>query len=231
MLLILAVLLAGGIFGGIVNFLLARPDDVPTPSVWRSMIVGLAASLLVPLFLNMISSNLLDLIRGGDGSKLLILLGFCLVAAISSTAFIRTLSDKVLTEAKQAREQAQQARAEVASMEQDIRPIVVKDTETDPESFSTAAADAQGDLRSARADAGAPLAPEQRSLLNALSSGRWTLRTEAGLARELGIDRTQAARLLDDLAANGYAGRRVDENGTRWFATELGRTMLARASA
>jgi YLATT-like protein len=54
--------------------------------VIRSVLVGTAASLLVLLFLNMISSNPVDLIKCGDDSKLLILLGVCLVAAISSTA-------------------------------------------------------------------------------------------------------------------------------------------------
>src|SRR3989304_6015422 len=78
------VILASGVFGGLVNFYLSKPDDVPTPTKTRSIIVGTAASFLVPLFLNMISSNLIDLIKGHDSSKLLVLLGFCLVAAISS---------------------------------------------------------------------------------------------------------------------------------------------------
>src|SRR5262245_59250815 len=103
MLWIVAVILAAGVFGGFVNFYLSKPDDIPAPSKVRSVLVGTAASFLVPLFLNMISSNLVDLIKGGDNSKLLILLGFCLVAAISSTSFIRTISDRVLAEAKQAK--------------------------------------------------------------------------------------------------------------------------------
>src|SRR5687768_16057238 len=36
--------------------------------------------------LNLIYSNMIELIKGGDHLKLLVLLGFCLVAAISSTA-------------------------------------------------------------------------------------------------------------------------------------------------
>jgi hypothetical protein len=61
---IVGVILGGGAFGGLVNFYLSRPDDVPPPAKARSIVVGIAASLLVPLFLNMISNNLIDLIKG-----------------------------------------------------------------------------------------------------------------------------------------------------------------------
>ena len=113
------------------NFYLARPDDVPAPNRLRSIVVGVAAALLVPLFLNMISSNLIELIKGGDHMKLLVLLGFCLVAAISSTAFIRTLSDRILTEARQARRDAAEAKGDAAEVKEAVQPLMVKETEQD----------------------------------------------------------------------------------------------------
>lgn len=212
MCLIITVIVVAGIFGGIVNFYLAKPDDVPTPSAVRSVVVGLAASFLVPLFLNMISSNLIDLIKGGDNSKLLILLGFCLVAAISSTAFIRTLSDRVLNEAKQAKNEARRARAEVSEVHEEVRPIVAKETERDEAS--------DGETSTA-----GPQTDDQK-LLNTLSGGRWALRSEGGLAKDTGIARVEVARLLQDLRNRGLVGRRTGERGTRWFITEDGRATL-----
>ena len=218
MLLILTIIVIAGILGGFVNFLLAKPDDVPTPSKTRSVVIGLAASALVPLFLNMISSNLIDLIKSGDNMKLLVMFGFCLVAAISSTAFIRTLSDRVLSEAKQAKRNALEAKAEVSEVHQAIQPIVDKETETDlPD-------EPQTDRRAV----GEPLSAEEK-LLRALADGQWALRTEKGLAKEIGIDRTEVARLLQELRSRGLVGRshvRGGERGTRWSITEPGRTAL-----
>ena len=209
---IVGVILAAGVFGGLVNFQLSKPDDVPTPTKTRSIIVGTAASFLVPLFLNMISSNLIDLIKGGESSKLLILLGFCLVAAISSTAFIRTISDRVLTEAKQARVAAQTATAQVAQVHEEIQPIVAKETEQDD--------------AATLAGSGAAPTKNEDSILRALASGRWTLRSQSGLAKETHLDSGEVARVLHDLGQRGLVEKRPTKNGTRWFITEQGRLAL-----
>ncbi len=208
--LIIATLVTAGIFGGVVNYLLAKPEDVPPRSLIRSIVVGLAASFLVPLFLNMISSNLLEQIKSGDTSRLLILSGFSLVAAISSTAFIRTLSDRVLREAKEAKKEAQEARIEVTKVHKELQPFVAKETETDE----------PGEARSA-----APLTSEQR-LLKALTGGRWVLRSQRGLAKETEIDPVEVAQLLEQLTSQGMVGRRTSANGPRWFITETGRARL-----
>jgi hypothetical protein len=216
MFLIIAVMFIAGVFGGFVNFYLAKPDDVPTPSRARSVVVGLAASFLVPLFLNMISSNLIELIRAGDNAKLLILLGFCLVAAISSTAFIRTLSDRVLSEAKQAKKEALEAKAEVSEAHEVIQTIAAKETEPDLVDSATAP-----DER-----AGAEPTTTEEKLLKALSGGRWALRSESGLTKEIAADRAEVARALQELRGRGLVGRRAGERGTRWFITESGRAAL-----
>lgn len=146
-----AVILGAGAFGGWVNFLLSKPDNIPAPRLARSVVVGIAASFLVPLFLNMISSNLIDLIRAGDNSRLLVLLGFCLVASISSTSFIKTLSDRVLAEAKQAKREAQQARAELTDVRATLSQIIAR----------SAALDAADPVPSAGSSSGPPPATER----------------------------------------------------------------------
>jgi hypothetical protein len=207
---IVGVMLGAGVFGGLVNFFLSKPDDVPTPSKTRSILVGTAASLLVPLFLNMISSNLIDLIKGGDNFKLLILLGFCLVASISSTAFIRTISDRVLTEAKQAKVAAQTATAQIAQVQEDIQPIVAKETEQD---------DSLG-----VATPSAVVSTIEDKILRALAAGQWALRSQGGLAKETGLDSDEVARVLFELSRRGLVDKRSTKNGTRWFITDQGRS-------
>jgi ABC-type multidrug transport system fused ATPase/permease subunit len=213
LLLVFGTILAAGVFGGFVNFYLSKPDDVPTPSKVRSVVVGTAASFLVPLFLNMISSNLIELIKAGDMSKLLVLLGFCLVAAISSTAFIRTLSDRVLSEARQAKKEVQETRAELTELQSAIQPIVAKETESD-----------QAGVTDARA---LTVPTNEEKILKALSGGRWALRSQSGLAKETTLDSALVARLLNELRTAGLVGARTKENGTRWFITDAGRQRLS----
>ena len=85
----ISVMIAAGALGGVVNYFLNRKNDPEGSSIGKSITVGIGAALLVPLFLNMISSNLTEMIRGSsttpaDLSKILVFAGFCLIAAISS---------------------------------------------------------------------------------------------------------------------------------------------------
>jgi DNA-binding MarR family transcriptional regulator len=221
LILILTTIVVAGILGGFVNFLLAKPDDVPAPSKTRSVVVGVAASALVPLFLNMISSNLISDIQKPDYTKLLVMFGFCLVAAISSTAFIRTLSDRVLSEAKQAKREASEAKAEVSEVHQAVQPIVDKETESDPAESSARVQETTSSLTAT-----------ELKLLSALSSGKFTLRSEGGLAKEIAVDRSEVATLLQELRSRGLVQRthvRGGDRGTRWSITEAGRSALKHA--
>jgi DNA-binding MarR family transcriptional regulator len=89
------------------------------------MVIGIAASFLVPLFLQMISSDLLQ--RGAsDHLALFVFAGFCLIAAISSKAFIRTLSEQVLKEVRAAKAEAQEARQEVEDLGEDLEQVTAQ---------------------------------------------------------------------------------------------------------
>lgn len=96
---LLIVMILAGLLGGAINHVLSQEsNNTPFKSILgRSLLVGLGASFSVPLFLNMISSELVSLLPTKP-EKLYIFAGFCLIAAISSRAFLKTLSDKLLKE-------------------------------------------------------------------------------------------------------------------------------------
>src|SRR6266542_1197792 len=180
---ILSIMIAAGLLGGAVNYFLSQETDPNQKYFGRSLWVGLAASFMVPLFLNMISSNLIDSIRGnattpGDKSKLFVFAGFCLVAAISSRAFIRTLSDRVLREAKEAKQQALDAKADVAEMQSVIEPIVAKETESESPAESASTALLQTSLDDA-----------EKTILRVLATGGWTLRSLSGIAKDSKLEK------------------------------------------
>ena len=82
---LLIIMVLCGIYGGYVAYRL-MPEADATPSALRTSIVtGACAALLVPLFLNTISSDLMTSSRS-DPLKLLVFTGFCLVAAVSGSS-------------------------------------------------------------------------------------------------------------------------------------------------
>src|ERR1041384_2441111 len=197
---IFAIMTAAGMLGGAVNHFLSQETNPDQKYFGRSLWVGMAASYMVPLFLNMISSNLIDSIRAGDKSKLFVFAGFCLVAAISSRAFIRTLSDRVLREAKEAKEQAIQANANVAEVRMEIEPIVAKETE----------AETPAKLEAMPAGLAA-LNEDEKTILNVLANGRYALRTVGGLATETNIEKMKLVQMIRDLTEKKLVGMRLSD--------------------
>jgi hypothetical protein len=225
---VVGVMIVAGSLGGLVNYFQAQKDDPESSSFWKSTTLGIAASLLVPLFLNMISSNLLDSIRTGgsdtpDFLRVLVFFGFCLVAAISSTAFIKTLSDRVLKEAKEAKDVARQADEKASEAKSAIQPIIEKETEGD-QSTTDGATPSTASVST--------VDENERKLLLEMANGKWALRTRSGLAVETGIPKPQVEFMVEELRDRGlvdfrWINDRLGKQRRRWYITENGRNAVA----
>ena len=100
--LILAIIIiSAGLFGGLVR--LFNSIDTTQKINWKDFIkyilTGIGASILIPLFLNMISS---DLIKAEPMPILnyFIFSGFCFIGAYLSDKFLTTIGEKVLNQVK-----------------------------------------------------------------------------------------------------------------------------------
>ena len=217
--LVVPVILAAGMLGGMVNkFLLDPAEERPMTSL-QHIVVGIAAALTVPVLLNMISSTLVVDIKGGlDDPKgldsLLILAGFCLLAAISSRTFIRSMSerilkDHVLKEVTEANRNASEARTIARNAEAIAELNVEPDTGAMPQSESM------------HMDAGADaLTPDEDRILDAMARSRFTMRTVSGLARDSTLAEPQVNGAMPQLASKGLVASWTDRHGnTRWYAT------------
>ena len=100
---LILIMLISGAFGGFLNYLhnFDTTENEKQNSVVRNkyILLGIAAAFVIPVFLKMISSNL---ISSSDNNDYLIFAGFCLIAAIFSRRFITTIGDKILEAAKKA---------------------------------------------------------------------------------------------------------------------------------
>lgn len=206
---IVGVMVAAGLLGGTVNFALSRTEH----STWRdwfwSVVVGLGASLLVPLFLNTISSSLLSGLLGGTSGKadIYVFSGFCLLGAIASKAMIQTLTQRVLRE-------AQEARKEVENLKEEIAPIVVKETE--PEDISGF---------SSKVEAYGYVAKETELVIKALGNSEYSRRTVGGIQKDTSVTLSKVTETLEWLEANGLAV----SSGTEiryWGLTTKGRDVF-----
>jgi len=241
------VMLVAGALGGLVNYFLADPEQERRLAWWQHVLVGITASYMVPLFLNMISGDLIDKIRGtaekqGDYSKLFVLAGFCLVAAVSSRAFIRSLSERVLQEVKKkvdmvsrtaerAVEKAESASAQAVAASVDatearqaVAPLVEEES---ADSSTNEARISQEEIISMQRILGQSggLSSNEVAVLRAIREGGYSLRSLSGIAKDTSLPKEVVNEAISSLLFRRLVGETLGESGQgpRWFVTQAGR--------
>jgi len=242
-------MLVMGLLGGTINHLLTK-DVRGETYLGRCLLVGLGASLLAPLFLKVISSNLLTQQNPPDYLQYLYFGGFCLIASISSKAFIKTLSDRILKEAEDANKKAgaaqqtaQAVQETVAEVSSKAEALVAKETEKDDaEPIGTQEKNDGTSGRNLPSQGGAGTnmstvgqnewaTTEERMVLEAIGAGKFTFRSLSGIAQELDLTRETVQQSVNHLVAKGLLGQTKSKlGGLRWYATEAGRRILNSAS-
>lgn len=208
------VMLLAGIFGGLINYYIYGEKDPDAASLPKFLVVGVGASFLVPVILDMVNSELV-LESQGDPSRLLIFTGFCLVSALISRFFVDNLSDRILGEAKNAKSISQDVQHDLRIIQSEILPLV--DTETEQDLGKD---DAEID------NAVDELDVTSTKILKILSSGRFIFRSLAGICKEANEEESTALKTLHVLTTKSLAGKVSGKNGIRWYITEKGRRIM-----
>jgi hypothetical protein len=89
--LLVGIMILSGAFGGMTSAFLRKSDDQPFLMVFfKHTFIGIATAMIVPLILNVVSSNLLD---AGQTNplKLFTLSGLCIFFALFSTKFLESI--------------------------------------------------------------------------------------------------------------------------------------------
>ncbi|OUM04082.1 YEATS-associated helix-containing protein [Variovorax sp. JS1663] len=239
------VLLVFGILGGVVNAIITDPAQETRLPWWQHTLVGIAASFMVPLFLNMISGEIInDIIDKDEKSKLFVLAGFCLVAAISSRAFIRTISDRLLQEVRTVKKEVEvaSAKADDAAAKADDAVTKADDAQVQATTAAAEATEAQqavaplveGEVleepKPGLLDDGfesiKPMPDDERAVMKVMQGSRFVLRSLTGIAKEAGLDPTRAKEALTALVAKELIGQSLNKNQSpRWYLTTNGRLL------
>jgi len=215
------ILFFSGIVGGLINFIYDDGKKLTLIGFARSILLGVGAALLVPLFLKMISSTLIAE-TANDSNNYFVLMGFCLVAAISSRSFIGSISKKLLNEIK---ERTDEIEHNIEIVQTQVQPIVDKASE--PEE-----SDEDGAKEEFQDDAKAKITELDYNLLEAFENSEYTLRSVRGLMKQINYPLNEYGKIRERLKAlkklNLVDEANIASNSPkpRWFLTTSGRSFV-----
>jgi hypothetical protein len=206
---LLSIILAGGALGGIVSAFLSDDSEMTVSFCLKQIVIGIGCAFVVPLFLNMISSTLLQQAQK-DPVGYFVFAGFCVIAAASSKRFISSVSARVLQEVREAKGEAKKAtELAEASIESQAEP------EEPPGGTHRSIADVH-----LESDPGS-------KILQALTNSKYTMRTAGGISKDSGLDQHTVADHLRNLREAGAVAKVARPGKTDlWHLTSLGRARL-----
>ena len=232
-LVIALIILAAGLLGGWAGYLADAPGGLSAGQdertrVKRHLVLGLVAAWSVPLFLSVLQSALLKDIfspRKENGVEVvpvveyLIFAGFCLIAALSSRAFLDNLAKSVIRDVQDLK---QHARAANSRIEDNTARVELVEESVDRDLGQPGAAAMETVVRDLEGQAVPDLVESERNALRAMA--RMTFRTATGIGKDIGVPRSQVGEILDALADRKLVERTTSPTtgGPRWRITPLG---------
>lgn len=209
MLLILGVMVVMGVLGGVANYYLADKQADSGRRGWvKYPVFGVVAALTVPMFLNMISSTLLE----GARTKPIdyyVFAGFCLLYVVASRRLFENMMERLMS-------QVEQVRRDVGHLKQQSReePLVVP----------------------VRSEPDTPKMPDPREalsyndieILRVLLDGNCVYGNLASICDSTGLSRDLVSQRLTVMKAMGIIETRINEkNVLHWFVSARGKTLLS----
>ena len=215
MLLILGIMVLAGMLGGAANYFLADRHNDASNKPWQKYIVlGVVAALTVPLFLNMISSTLLE----GARTKpvdFYSFAGFCLLYVIASRRLMENVAlrlssqlDLVKRELGQIKEQQQADSAVVASnlAERSVEPVLNEEAKAEPKEV---------------------LSYNDIEILRALVAESFVYGNLVAICERTGLNREFVSQRLSIMKNMGVIETRInDKNVLHWMVSTRGKAVL-----
>ena len=220
--LLVSLIAGGGMLGGVANYFMNRTQPGWLKGdFWKSVVVGLAAAAVVPLFLQTVSSNLVaECLKSGSGDQVvscLVFFGFCTIAAIFSSRFLTSIADKVLREV----EEMKQTQAELVQTTDALVDVNSDDQgAVEPlEALKKAELNDDNALESFSRGISEPtFTPEEKLVWN-MQHGRRSFRTVEVLSKDSGMDTISVKNMLESLEKRGMVKkmRRNSDGETLWM--------------
>jgi len=213
MLMVLSIMILAGILGGIANYFLSdRQGELSPRDGFKYAILGIIAALTVPLFLNMISSNLLEAARTRP-VDFFVFAGFCLIYVVASRRLFENAANRLLA-------QLDQVKRDVSQLKQkrELPPPAVRE--------ETVAVSAPAEAPKAEA-AKEALSYNDIEILRAIAEENYVYGNLAGVTEKTGLGRDLVSNRLTVLKNMGIIETRINErNVLHWYVSPRGKQML-----
>ncbi|WP_371323646.1 YEATS-associated helix-containing protein [Dechloromonas sp. ZY10] len=206
MLMILAIMMVAGLLGGAANYYLAEREERSANDRGKYLVLGVVAALTVPLFLNMMSSTLLE----GARTKpvdFFAFAGFCLVYVIASRRWFENAVQRLLG-------QVEQVRKDLREMQQEAHEPSVA-TREEPVAGS------------GKDEARDSLSYNDVEILRAIAEENFVYGNLAAICERTGLAREFVSQRLTALKAQALIETRInDKNVLHWTISAKGRGLL-----
>jgi hypothetical protein len=213
MLMILGIMVLAGILGGIANYFLSdRQGELSSRDGIKYSVLGIIAALTVPLFLNMISSNLLEAARTRP-VDFFVFAGFCLIYVVASRRVFENAANKLLS-------QLDQVKRDVNHLKQQKHdappPLVVREE-------APVVAEVAAKVEPAKES----LSYNDIEILRAIAEENYVYGNLVGLTDKTGLGRDLVSNRLTVLKNLGIIETRIsDKNVLHWYVSLRGKQML-----
>lgn len=217
MLIILGIMVLAGILGGVANFFLSDRQGELVPRDWiKYSILGVIAALTVPLFLNMISSNLLEAARTRP-VDFFVFAGFCLIYVVASRRLFENAANKLLS-------QLDQVKRDVSHLKQQKHQTL----QTPPApAFAREEAPVAPEAAVKTEPAKESLSYNDVEILRAIAEENYVYGNLAGLTDKTGLGRDLVSNRLTVLKNLGIIETRIsDKNVLHWYVSPRGKQTL-----
>ncbi|GHT33496.1 hypothetical protein FACS189434_07730 [Bacteroidia bacterium] len=194
---IIAIILVAGFLSGLTN-LLIKDEKFQWKNFWGTSLLGICASICVPLFLQIMSNSILDLPTENNTfhqKNYFIFAGFCVLASLFSKRFLSDLYAKV-----------NKLGEDVNDVQKTIGDIEDTNTEKDDDEIR------QCFDKEEKTD--------DKTVLEAFFKSKYTYRTIKGIAKETKLDEGKVSSILASLEKEKkVASKRKRDNKLLWNLT------------
>ncbi|MDM1407570.1 YEATS-associated helix-containing protein [Myroides sp. DF42-4-2] len=210
-----AIILGIGSLAGITNFLnyYYKSEIKNRWEIVKYVLGGIGAAILVPLFLNMLSSDLIKESEKYNFLNYFIFAGFCFIAGYFSNRFINSIGDKILKDLENTKIQVQENEAKIDLM-------VASETESDEINENTNIDFTKFSNQSLYTDD--PIDIQINQIIKSFTNN-FKFRTVKGISKELNYPESVTINILKGLEKNGITKQfKNNEGKTLWSLTHMG---------
>lgn len=229
--LVLIIIFIGGLAGltNFYSFYFQQPEEKREKKiVIKYLLSGIGASILVPLLLNMLSSNLIKNDNKFDSINYFVFAGFCFIAGYFSDRFINSMGERILKDLQETKDKANEAIDSAKATEEKVDVLVSTEAEID----ST-------ETESNQLESFQNLLPSQLSnsrdlidkIIKSFDDPKYKFRTSQGIAKVANSNRIVVIKMLEELRKLGITRKIVskEDKTILWSLSNLGREILKKS--